>query len=47
MIALTDTLDIRIIDTQTGELLRQLTLDTTRSLNPVQGVRTEPFSRTR
>jgi len=34
VIALIDNLDIRIIDTQTGELLGQLTLDTTRTYQP-------------
>ena len=33
-IALIDDLDIRIIDKQTGELLRRLTLDTTRRYQP-------------
>jgi transposase InsO family protein len=34
VIALIDDLDIRIINTQTGELLRRLTLDTTRNYQP-------------
>ena len=40
VIALIDNLDIRIIATQTGELLRHLTLDTTRTYQPQNNEKT-------
>jgi transposase InsO family protein len=42
VLALINDLDIRIIDTTTGELLRHLTLDPTRDYQPQKRPRTEP-----